>query len=273
MDTKIFKGYMLVSDMDGTLIDSKGTISAKNISAINRFIEMGGMFTIATGRTVDSVKRYIDLLPLQLPFVIYNGSKIYDFSNEKTLYETFLEERIKDMIVKLADHESSLGIEVYCDEKIFIYRKCIFTGRLEQKGYKIYYEVPAHAWDRNWTKILIIGEQLQIDHIERTFKAMFGDCNLIRSSENYLEILPEGVSKGSGLEKLCGMVGASMKNVIAVGDNMNDYEMIARSGYGFCVANGYRKLLDMAQYKCPSNDEHAIEYVVNWAQSNLILKK
>jgi len=269
MEKKKLEGYMLVSDMDGTLIDSKGAISSENINAINRFIELGGMFTIATGRTVDSVKRYAHSLPLQMPFVIYNGSKIYDFSREKTIYETFLEDRIKDMIVRLAKLEGSLGIEIYCDEMIFIYKECRFTGRLEQKGYKIYYEVPSYAWERSWTKILIIGEHDQLDSLEKTFKAMFGDCNLIRSDKNYLEILPEGVSKGTGLERLCSLVGVRMSNVIAVGDNMNDYEMITMSGYGFCVANGYKKLLEAAPYTCPTNDEHAIEYVVSWAQKNL----
>lgn len=269
MEKKKLEGYMLVSDMDGTLIDSKGIISSENIKAINRFIELGGMFTIATGRTVDSVKRYSHSLPLQMPFVIYNGSKIYDFSREKTIYETFLEDRIKDMIIRLAQLEGSLGIEIYCDEMIFIYRECRFTGRLKQKGYKIYYEVPSYAWKRSWTKILIIGEHYQLDDLEKTFKVIFGDCNLIRSDKNYLEILPDGVSKGTGLERLCGLVGMSMSNVIAVGDNMNDYEMITMSGYGFCVANGYKKLIEAAPYTCPTNDEHAIEYVVNWAQKNL----
>ena len=68
------------------------------------------------------------------------------------------------------------------------------------------------------------------------------------------------------------MLSIDISKAISVGDNMNDYEMLKKSGYGFCVANGNKKLLNEIKYKCSSNDEHAIEYVVKWAEENLTSK-
>lgn len=263
-----FHGYLLVSDMDGTLIDSKGEISDKNINAIKNFIKDGGVFTIATGRRIESTRRYLNKLPVTLPIILYNGTKIYDFIKNKTVFEVFLEEKIKDLIKKLNLYDPSLGIEIYCEEKVYIFNTCRFTKRFEKKGYKVNYEVPESIWNKKWTKILILGEEKQMDKLEENFKIILEEVNLIRSGENYLEILPFNISKGDTLKRLCNILNIDVSKVIAVGDNMNDFEMLMNAKYGFCVSNGNAKLKDKANYICSSNDEHAIEYVINYMRKS-----
>lgn len=265
---KRFKGYLLVSDMDGTLINSKGEISDENINAIESFIKEGGVFTIATGRRIESTRRYLNKLPVTLPIILYNGTKIYDFIKNKTIFEVFLEEKIKNLIKKLNLYDSSLGIEIYCDEKVYIFNPCRFTKRFEKKGYTVNYEIPKNIWDKKWTKILILGEEKQMDKLEENFKIILEKVNLIRSGENYLEILPCNISKGYTLKKLCNILKIDESKVIAVGDNMNDFEMLMNAKYGFCVDNGNKKLKDKANYICSSNDKHAIEYVINWIKKS-----
>lgn len=265
---KRFEGYLLISDMDGTLIDSKGNISEKNINAIKRFVDNGGIFTIATGRMKESARRYLHNLPIQIPVILYNGTKIYDFLKEETLFETCLEKEIKELIKKLKKYDSSLGIEIYCEENIYIFNSSRFSERFAKKGYWVHYEIQQELWEKNWTKILILGEVEQLDKLEEDFHAIFGQTNLIRSGENFLEIIPGNVSKGHAIEKLCTILNMDISKVIAVGDNMNDFEMLTKAGYGFCVENGNKKLLNIVKYKSSSNDDHAVEYVVNWVEEN-----
>lgn len=266
---KKFEGYLLVSDMDGTLIDNDGKISEENIKAINCFIEQGGIFTIATGRMLESAKRYLHLMNIDIPVILYNGTKIHDYNKKETIYELFLEDEIKSIINKLKENDASLGIEIYCEENVYIFNHCRFTKRFDKARSDVHHNIPESLWNKNWTKILILGEEDQIDRLEETFIFTFGQANLVRSGENYLELLPQCTSKGHALERLCKMLNIDISKAISVGDNMNDYEMLKRSGYGFCVANGNKKLLCEAKYKCSSNDEHAIEYVVKWAEENL----
>lgn len=268
MDKK-FQGYLLVSDMDGTLIDNEGKISEKNIKAINSFVEQGGIFTIATGRMLESAKRYLHLIDINIPVILYNGTKIHDYNKEETIYELFLEDEIKSIITNVKQNDASLGIEIYCEENVYIFNHCRFTRRFAPTRSDVHFNIPESLWNKNWTKILILGEEDQIDRLEEVFISTFGQVNLVRSGENYLELLPLGTSKGYALERLCKMLNIDISKTISVGDNMNDYEMLKRSGYGFCVANGNRKLLNDIKYKCSSNDEHAIEYIVKWAEKNL----
>ncbi|MBC2578812.1 HAD family hydrolase [Clostridium sp. DJ247] len=268
MDKK-FQGYLLVSDMDGTLIDNDGKISEKNIKAINSFVERGGIFTLATGRMVESARRYLHLININIPVILYNGTKIYDYNKEETIYELFLEDKIKSIIKQIKQYDASLGIEIYCEENVCIFNHCRFTKRFDAKRPDVYYDIPERLWNTNWTKVLILGEEEQIDKLEEDFISIFGQVNLVRSGENFLEILPQNTSKGHALHRLCEMINIDISNTISVGDNMNDYEMLKKSGYGFCVANANKKLLNEIKYKCSSNDKHAIEYVVKWAEENL----
>lgn len=70
---------ILLSDMDGTLLNSKKEISDADRSAIRRFTELGGKFTIATGRTIQSFEQYVEMLELKMPVIMYNGAAIHDY--------------------------------------------------------------------------------------------------------------------------------------------------------------------------------------------------
>ena len=88
---KTFEGVMLISDMDGTLLNKDGNISEKNIEAIREFVSLGGRFTVATGRMKKGVEKFLDRLPINAPAIIFNGSSIYDFSKEEEIYAKTLE--------------------------------------------------------------------------------------------------------------------------------------------------------------------------------------
>lgn len=266
-----FKGYLLVSDMDGTLLNTDKKISKNNIDAINKFVAQGGIFTFATGRMMESVRKYLDTVNINVPIILYNGTKIHDYNKDETLYELFLEEKVKSIIKKMKEQYKDLGIEIYCNENVYIFNNCRFAERFAPDRNDVHYNIPEELWSLNWTKILILGEEEQLNILEENFSSCFGQVNLVRSGENYLEILPVGTSKGHALEKLCKIINIDISNTIAVGDNMNDFELLKKSGYGFCVSNGNKKLLNEIKYKCSSNDEHAIEYIVNWAEENLVV--
>lgn len=265
---KKFSGYLFVSDMDGTILDDKSKISSRNLEAIHSFIKDGGLFTIATGRTVDSLGRYIGKLPVTVPVVLYNGAKLYDYESKSTIYESYVENEVKDTVKNFKNFDSTLGIEIYTEEKIFIYSSCNFTKRFFDKGYDVIFDMEG-VWEKNWTKALIVGEEEKLDDLEGKNRSALGNANIVRSGENYLEILPKNVTKGSGVLNLCKYLKIDKNHVIAVGDNMNDLEMITNVGYGFCIQNGNKKLLEKAQYKCPSNNENPMEYIVDWLYKNL----
>ena len=109
---------LVVSDLDGTLLQAGYGIPKNNIEAVERFVAKGGRFTVCTGRSKESVRRYIDWLPLTAPAVLNNGALIYDFNKEKVLYSTFLNKRAVELIRKMAKTFPKAGIEFHNAEGI-----------------------------------------------------------------------------------------------------------------------------------------------------------
>ena len=85
-----YSGWYLLSDMDGTLIDSQGSTSEGNRRAIKTFTEGGGLFGIATGRAPNNLGDYLEGLPINAPCVFYNGGAVYDLKNSDKDSDTYI---------------------------------------------------------------------------------------------------------------------------------------------------------------------------------------
>lgn len=265
-----FDGYLLVSDMDGTLLNSKGKLSEENKIAIEYFVDNGGQFTLATGRALLSVKKHINKMKVTLPVLLYNGTKVYDYNNESLIWEKFLEEERKNLARTLTKIESNVGIEIYSNEVIHIYKSCKRTERFKNLGYDVRYKVEDSIFDEKWTKVLVVGEKEELDEVESYIRNIYGDNDIVRSSDVYLEIIPKGISKGEALKKLIKLKQLNDLKVITVGDNLNDVELLEVGHYGFCTENGSPLLKASTNYFTKSNDEHAIEHIIRWIEEELL---
>lgn len=257
-----FQGYTIVTDMDGTLLNSKGKLSDENIKAIKEFTDNGGRFTVATGRMLPSVARFIDMLNLNLPAIIYNGTKIYDFKTKETIFEVFLEEERKFVVNEILKKMPYLGIEIYSEEKVYIFNSCKDTERFLRAGYDVVYDIEKDLFNRNWSKVLIIGEKDEIDNLEKIYGKEYERGPIVRTGERYLELAPYNTSKGHALEILCDKLSVDREKLITIGDNMNDSELLKVGKLGLCVENGTDRLKKESKYTAPSNDENVIEYII-----------
>lgn len=267
----IFDGMILVSDMDGTIINKDKKISDSDLKAIEYFKENGGLFTIATGRMLPSANRYAKDLNVSLPIILYNGCKIYDYSEESMISEYCLEEERKEIIRELMKVEG-IGLEVYSEEDIYVFKECHLTKRFSKLGYNVIHTSEGEIWNKEWTKILIVGEGKILDKFEEDF-SMYDKEKPLRSAVKYLEIVPNTASKGQALEELIKLKKLENYKVIAIGDNMNDETLLKKADYGFAVKNANPRLLEKAELIAPSNNENPIEYVVKWIEKNLVLVK
>ena len=113
---------------------------------------------------------------------------------------------------------------------------------------------------------MIVGEREELDFVETYLRETYGDKDIVRSSDVYLEIIPKGVSKGQALKELVVHKGLEEFKIISVGDNMNDVELLEEAHYGFCISNGSEKLKKRSKYLAPSNDDNPIEFIIKWLQ-------
>ncbi len=257
-----YSNMMLVSDMDATLLNANHQVSAENFDAIGEFTRGGGIFTVASGRMVDAVRVYLDRLQINAPAVLHNGAKVYDFNNEKVIYENTIEEERKKAIKRVYETQPQFGIEIYSHEKIYVMRECLETARLKATPYNVTYDMPDFVWDEPWTKALIIGEEKDLDEFEPIYKSEYDKGYSVRSGKHFLDIVATGVSKGYGVMTLAERYNIPKENIYTVGDNMNDYEMVTLAGHGYAVENGVDKLKCAAEAVVPECNNSAIAYII-----------
>ncbi|EJL46775.1 hypothetical protein BAG01nite_35310 [Brevibacillus agri] len=112
-------------------------------------------------------------------------------------------------------------------------------------------------------KIFVTGEAERIAAARRELeRASLEKIRVTASGERNLEILPEGVSKASGLAVLTEKLGIGPEEIVAVGDNYNDAEMLQYAGMGVAMGNAPDDVKRLARYVTDTNDQHGVAAVI-----------
>lgn len=261
-----FTNTLIVSDLDGTLLNTRQQISEENKSAINYFKKHGGKFTIATGRMESSVQVFIDLLEIEMPVILYNGAVIYDPITNKRLFETFLPGYVKiiNELRKLNFHDT-LGMLAYQDKKVFAVNNNSIIEEYARKDKVICQSIEFLDQKKPVTKLLLISnEKSVLQQCERIINYYNLPCGLVYSESNYLEVLPPNISKGVALKKLQKIININNSlQTLCVGDNLNDVSMLENATMGFVVENCHESMKNKGFYQIIHHEEHAIAYLIN----------
>ena len=83
---KTFENWLVVSDIDGTLNNKFRKLPKRNYDAIKKFTELGGNFTLASGRLQSSLERNYNRITPNQPAIVLNGAGLYDYKNRKMLW-------------------------------------------------------------------------------------------------------------------------------------------------------------------------------------------
>jgi len=271
-----FKGKILVSDLDGTLLDKRKRISTENAAAIKRFREGGGLFTLATGRMFRAVEHYLEYITLDLPALVFNGAAIYDFYSGEILWRQYLPEEIYKIARKVLDEFPGIGLEVLKDDKLFVVRKNDEVDEhIHREGVYPSFASSPEELRGSWFKILLAWKPSRLKQVEYFLGKLREEGTIkfryVYSEPQFLEILDESVTKGSALKRLLSMFGYHREQVIAVGDNQNDLEMIKTAGTGIAVGNAHEDLKKAAGFVCTSDNENsAIAEIVELIEKGVL---
>lgn len=238
------KTRLIVSDVDGTLFESGNQVSPATIQRVRDFQRAGGVFTLATGRMKKAIEPFIQQLDIQFPVIVYNGAQIVDTVTDEVLAAHTLD---RELALKALDLLNYFTLDTIMHVNQVPYVKShtpAVLEHMEKDGIACHPQqdlIPLA--DQAPTKMLIIGEPAKLKAFANELIAAAGyDFGPVYSDWNYLEILPEGASKGKALEKLLEIKGFSPEEVVAVGDERNDLSMIRAAGTGVAVANANEEL-------------------------------
>ena len=234
-----FSKTVFVSDLDGTLLMSDKTLNPVDEAALRRYSDGGGRFVVATGRPLHTVTNFIPTLGKN-PMILCNGGVIYDACKEKILYEVDLPESAKYIMTEVRKNFPDISPEVYAfSNRYYFHMNTVEKWHQHILGDISFTKVsdPSEI-NEPWNKMLFADEVETINEL-MSFVKRFEGCGVrfVRSFPKFLEILPEGVSKGSALKKLVEICGYGGLTVCAAGDYDNDIEMLEAADISFCPAD------------------------------------
>ena len=228
----------IITDLDGTFLPKSKTPLERDLAAVRRFEAAGGLFTIATGRTIQASRRYPEMLGLKTPMIVFNGAGIYDAQMDALLYRHPLPEEARAMTAQILRDNPHAGAEVLCAEDTWV----INDTEWEQEHVRVCGISPQYGTieevQGTWLKVLFAMDEHDIpafmDYIDRQ---QFEGVSFCRSEKRFYEMLPRGVSKGSGLNAFRMLPGMRHYTFVAVGDYDNDIEMLKAADFAVCPQN------------------------------------
>jgi Cof subfamily protein (haloacid dehalogenase superfamily) len=219
---------------------------------------------VVTGRMFQSVRRYLDEAGLDDPVVCYQGAVVADPATGRFLrHEPIPLQVAREATAAVV--EEGYHLNCYVDDELYV-----ATVTPEARAYADFQQLPIHAvgdlrgWlDKPPTKLVAVGEPHALDGLEQRMKQRFDRRLYISKSLPYfLEFASPLVSKGSGLGFVAEHLGFAAEETVAFGDGENDVELLEWAGFGVAVANAHPRVLELADWVCPSADEEGVAQAI-----------
>ena len=261
-----FSKVILMTDLDGTLLTDDKQILPGDLEAIERFRAGGGIFTIATGRGYSMARHIAEKLRLDCPAVVYNGAAVYDFRQEKFLWQCAIGDNALGIIKHIAERYPDIGVEVLRGNVVYVpYLNEMEQWHLDLEQVKADWtpldEIPRDGW----LKVLFAYPPEKLDGLQQYVENCpeLQGVHWVRSAPMFFECLPEGIDKSAGYRQLIKAIGAGDRFTVAAGDFMNDLAMIRSADLGAAVANAQPSVREAADIVLCDNNSGAIAQLID----------
>ncbi len=252
---------LFLSDFDGTIARSDGTVSRRTKEAIAKYRAAGGKFVVCSGRMLPSVlPRARELGIVEGPVVAYQGATIADIATGELLKDDGFSFEDGLLVLRALERRKE-HIHFYTVDTLYSLhayeRICGVKGEIEP-------DLSAFAKEerRRAVKILAMVPPERNAPLRASLREELGERFYVTSSSEFLvEVMPAGQSKASAVDFLAAYYSVPREKTAAIGDQLNDLPMIERAGGGFAVGNAVGELKKKACV-VPSNDDDGVAYAL-----------
>jgi len=254
---------LLTTDLDGTLLDGAAEVPPACMEAIAAYVRAGGLFTVATGRPTRGALLYSGLMELvNAPLITYNGACIFDRKAGRAVWRELLPDSAAELIRSALDRVPDVGALIFRGEDDFtcVVRENAYTREVSWNRER-YRAMPQslEKIPQPWNKAVLSGPPEAVAACADFVRAHApGPLTTILSEGKFLELTGPNAGKGRALRRVAERLGLPQDRVVAVGDSMNDIEMLRWAGTGVAVANAEEEILRVAGTVVASNVDHGI---------------
>jgi Cof subfamily protein (haloacid dehalogenase superfamily) len=264
---------LLALNIDGTLLQSNGRLHRSTKEAIHYVQQKGVKVTLVTSRSYPSANKLAKGLKIDIPIVSNRGSFISN-TREKPIIDKKLDADIAFEIVRflegfecqfrLVNEEYSLGNRSKLSNNLMT--KTIFSSANPAFYSHQFVDIVSETLSDNPmtpSKIeAYFEDEVDLDDVEKALKGMFNEITTVKTNKFRLEVVPVGVSKLKGLLRIGEQLGVSSKEMVYIGDELDDIPLIDVVGLGVAMGNSPYEVKKAADWVTRSNDQHGVTYMV-----------
>ena len=289
--------YKLVAiDLDGTMLNQYGVVTQNTKEAIAKVQERGIEVIIASGRPIDSIKTIAKEIKSEKYFISGNGAIIYDIAKDEIIYENTLKKQKVLDIIKICE-ENSIYYNIYTEKEIIAKSlQCNVLYYHKENGSKAeedktHINIVENIYDyicnrdEKVVKITICDsnqfifnsimrklkeideiEVLEVSHMSR--KMIKQGTEDVPIEYFYTEISAQDVDKWKAIEFLKEKMNLQTEEIVTIGDNINDKNMIEKAGMGIAMGQSHPAVKEVANHVVAPNTEEGVAQALNLIISN-----
>ena len=250
---------IIVSDLDGTLLNGDIKVSDKTQTLIKKLRNEGYIFGVATGRPLFSVLSSVSNAKALFDFAICNnGGDIHDFSDHTTHHHMPLK---GETVLEIVEQYRPLGANpiLYLEGQMVTERPDEYNHRIRNMLDIVFVGDIVPRIEKEHAKVIFSATPEVVEKMQAYYQAHpSSDYKMFKSQKELVEFTNPKINKEMGLEWYCAKHGYSLDQVLSFGDNDNDYEMVKAAGVGVAVDNATDYVKSVADHITKSNVEDGV---------------
>ena len=252
-----FKGYLILSDIDGTITNDRGEITEENAQAIRYFQSEGGLVTVSSGRYPDFIDKYAERFVPNTYVIGINGTVLFDPVTRRHLVDKPIDDGVLDVLhAIIRDRDEVFRITASAHDR---------ETHIPREDFARIDEVLA-TLGKPWHRFIIVQKADKTAKVLAYLKNLCGDrYNLDRSWSEGIEIHSTDSGKGELLPDMLALLAAEgnpIHTTVCVGDYENDVSMLTHADIAYAVENAIDEVKAVADRITVHHNEHALAHII-----------
>ena len=257
---------LIAIDLDGTLIDHSLTVSPRVKRAIAGAQAQGVTVTLASGRMFAAMVPFARELNIEAPLICYQGGLVRHPVTAETIFHLAVPTAMAQETVTLA-RERRIQVNAFVDDRLHVETltpEAEAYMRLARVEATVVPDLAAFLQDNPSTKLVLVNlDENKTNRLVAELSDHFGErLGITKSHPYYTEAIHPEVNKGRAVTQLAEVLGVSLKQVMGIGDNLNDLSLVETAGFGVAMGNGDPRVKAAADFVTTSFEEDGVAVAI-----------
>ena len=233
----------VISDLDGTLLNSQHQVSDFTRATLKTLIDGGVKFIVATGRHIIDVQGIRQTMGFECELITSNGALV-SAADDSLLFQYTLAPEMAEDLIRISDGNRDYDANIYTRNDWYLAREVPELLESHKDSGFLYTVADLSQIDMTGIhKFCFTGEHQALLGLERfLFERYPDEASIVFSRDDCLEVMAANVNKGNSAREALAGFGLGIDDAIAFGDGMNDFEMLTMAARGFVMDNATERL-------------------------------